>query len=375
MRILIVIYLLFHFFLGTNACTEIRVTAEDKSVIIGRTMEYSIDTFSYLIVEPVGYNHAAKLAKGCPSGGDRLSWSNKYTVTYINAWKMINVAADGLNSAGLSAGALMFPGFTKYQEVPPSKCGEAVSQTEFILWLLGNFGSVQEVRDSISSGSFPLVFGGSVLGTVFELHFSVIDKTGDAIVIEYAETGRQVYNNTLGVMTNAPPYDFHMLNLRNYVQLSKFNNGPLVLGTDEFPPTGEGSGLLGMPGDLTPPSRFVRAAVLKGFAKTPKTNTAAVNLAFHVLNSVNIPHGVITKPILQMFGDFTVWSVAKDLTNNAVYFRDYNDLTVRVVYLNNVQQEKVMAIKMFSKIAGFQNVTSDMKPLGDAREDMTHDEL
>ena len=246
-----------------------------------------------------------------------------------------------------------------------------MSQYQFTLWLLGNFGSVQEVRDAMSSGSFPLVFAGSVLGLVLELHFSVIDKTGDAIVIEYAETGRQVYNNTLGVMTNAPPYDFHMLNLRNYVQLSKFNNEPLVLGPDEFPPTGEGSGLLGMPGDLTPPSRFVRAAVLKGFAKTPKTNTAAVNLAFHVLNSVDIPHGVITKPILQMFGDFTVWSVAKDLTNNAVYFRDYNDLTVRVVYLNNVPQ-KVMKIKMFSKIGGFKDVTADMKPLGDAKEGLKH---
>ena len=80
-----------------------------------------------------------------------------------------------------------------------------------------------------------------------------------------------------------------MLNLRNYVQLSKFNNEPLVLGPVKFPPTGKGSGLLGMrmPVDLTPPSTFVRAAVLKEFARTPKTNITAVNLAFHLLNSVD----------------------------------------------------------------------------------------
>ena len=90
MRILSVIHVLFHLFLGTNAFTEIRVTAEDKSTIIDRTMEYSLDSFSYLIVEPVGYNHTAKLPEGCHSDGDHFSWSNKYTVAYVNGLEQIS---------------------------------------------------------------------------------------------------------------------------------------------------------------------------------------------------------------------------------------------------------------------------------------------
>ena len=104
-----------------------------------------------------------------------------------------------------------------------------------------------------------------------------------------------------------------MLNLRKYVQLSEFNNEPLVLGPVKSPPTGEGSGVLGMrmPVDLTPPSTFVHAAVLKEFAR-PKTNITAVNLAFHVRNSVDIPHGVISYHKVHRSGDFTVWAVAKE---------------------------------------------------------------
>ena len=95
--------------------------------------------------------------------------------------------------------------FTR-QDVPFSKCGEAIEPLQLNLWLLADFGSVQEVRESMLSESFPLVFGGSIFGIVFEMHFSVMDKTGDAIVIEYTEKRRQVYNNTLGVMmTNASP--------------------------------------------------------------------------------------------------------------------------------------------------------------------------
>lgn len=67
-----------------------------------------------------------------------------------------------------------------------------------------------------------------------------------------------------------------------------------------------------MPVDLTPPSTFVRAAVLKEFARTAKTNITAVNLAFHVRNSVDIPHGVISYHKVQRIGDFTVWAVAKE---------------------------------------------------------------
>ena len=125
-----------------------------------------------------------------------------------------------------------------------------------------------------------------------EIHYTIYDKTGAGIIIEFTNKGRTVYENTVGVCTNSPPYDFHMINLRNYVELNKTAHEALHLGGDVFTPLGQGSGLLGTPGDLTPPSRLVRAATLTHFADSVKTSDEVVNLAIHILNTVDIPHGV-----------------------------------------------------------------------------------
>ena len=94
--------------------------------------------------------------------------------------------------------------------------------------------------------SFPLVFAGKLLlDFSFDEHYSVTDKTGEGIVIEFTENGRLVHDNTVAAVTNAPPYDFPTLNLRNYVQLSEYVHEELVLGEIHFKPTGKGSGLLG----------------------------------------------------------------------------------------------------------------------------------
>lgn len=243
------------------------------------------------------------------------------------------------------------------------KCGMAISQLEFAPWLLGNFATVKEVREELKMESFPLVFDKKLLHYTFELHYSVIDKTGESIIIEFTKQGRKIRENPLGVMTNSPPYDFHMLNIRNYVQLSKYAHEDFVLGGTPFKPFGEGSGLLGMPGDLTPTSRLVPAATLANFAAPVKTGAEAVNLAFHVLNSVDIPKGVACHKKQEDFADYTSWKVAKDLKNNALYYHDYNDLTIRVVYLDNVKAGKRLKIKVETdEVGGFKDVTGDLTP-------------
>ena len=250
----------------------------------------------------------------------------------------------------------------------------AISQLEFAPWLLGNFATVMEVREALKTKSFPLVFDKKLLQYTFELHYSVIDKTGEGIIIEFTDQGRKIHENPLGVMTNSPPYDFHMLNLRNYVQLSKYPHKDFALGGTPFKPLGEGSGLLGMPGDLTPPSRLVRAATLANFASPVKTGVEAVNLAFHVLNSVDIPKGVACHEKQELVGDYTSWKVAKDLTNNALYYHDYNDLTIRVVYLENVNVDagKRLKIKVEAhEVGGFKDVTGELTSAAEA----THTEL
>ena len=365
MKLLVVVSILLHLILATKACTEIRVTAEDNSVVVGRSMEFMIDLMSNVVVEPEGHFHAALLPEQCAKYPRPLTWQNKYSIAYLDALTL-PVGSDGQNEAGLSLGALLFPGFAKYQDVPVEKCGSSVSSLEFPVWILGNFKTVQEVRDALKEDSFPLVWEQKLtkgdLEYSFELHYSIMDKTGDGIIIEFTDQGRKVHENTIGIMTNSPPYDFHMLNLRNYVQLSKFAHEPLVLGKDQFNATGQGSGLLGLPGDLTPPSRLVRAAAMVHFSDPVQTGEQAVNLAFHIMNTVDIPHGVAASHDHENMADYTSWVVVKDLTNKAMYFRNYEDLTIRVIHLDKVMPGKMLKLKVGKPIGGFVDVTHELKP-------------
>lgn len=123
MKILIVVQLLFCVFPATNACTEIRVTAEDKSVIVGRTGDLTKDMLSNVVVEPQGYSRVAAPAEGCSHHEPLLSWQNKYAVAYLDVWDQF-LPAGGMNSAGLSVSSLMISLFTKYQVLQNTHDGD-----------------------------------------------------------------------------------------------------------------------------------------------------------------------------------------------------------------------------------------------------------
>ena len=360
MNFALVVPILLELFLAIDACTEIRVTAEDKTVVVGRSMEFMIDLMSYIVVEPKDYPHTSELPKTCSRSSSAITWTNSYKIAYLDALSS-PFSGDGQNDAGLSVGALLLRGFSKYQTVPKDKCGSAISNLEFTVWILGNFATTEEVRRAWRKDSFPLMWEQPLKGNTFELHWSITDKSGDGIIIEYTEQGPKLHENTIGVVTNSPPYDFHMLNLRNYVHLSKFAHDPLVLGETTFPPTGQGNGLLGVPGDLTPPSRLVRSAAMVHFADKTKKSDEAVNLAFHIMNTVDIPRGVAASHDHEDMADYTSWIVVKDLTNKAMYFRNYEDLTVRVIHLDKVTPGKKLKIKVGTPISGFVDVTGDLQ--------------
>ena len=89
--------------------------AEDNSTVVGQTMEFMISLLSDIIVEPKGYSRTAALPANCGSHPTPLKWQHKHTIAYLNAFKL-PIGADGMNSAGLSVGFLLFPGFAKSQE-------------------------------------------------------------------------------------------------------------------------------------------------------------------------------------------------------------------------------------------------------------------
>lgn len=172
---------------------------------------------------------------------------------------------------------------------------------------------------------------------VWPTHYGVYDATGKGIVIEYTKNGLKIFDNEVGVMTNSPTYDWHITNLRNYVGLSSLQVKPVKIGDLTFAPTGQGAGLRGIPGDFTPPSRFVRAAAMIYLADPVANAQEAIVLTSHILNTVDIPLGTI-KDITRnnIAKDYSQWIVLKNLTNKEFYFRTYKNPTLAKIDLRKL---------------------------------------
>ncbi|MGZ5863691.1 MAG: linear amide C-N hydrolase, partial [Methyloceanibacter sp.] len=156
---------------------------------------------------------------------------------------------------------------------------------------------------------------------------------GKSIVIEPVD-GTLDHDAPLGVMTNAPTYDWHMSNLQNYVNLSVKDVEQIKLGPLTLPAFGAGAGLLGMPGDFTPPSRFVRAAIYSQSAAPNATADDAVLSAFHILNQFDIPEGAVENGAVgELVNEVTEWTSVADLKNSALVLQDRDDQSIHMIDL------------------------------------------
>jgi choloylglycine hydrolase len=259
---------------------------------------------------------------------------------------------DGLNEKGLAAGMFYFPGSAGYMPYAAADAGKTIAQWELGSWILENFTSVAEVKANIGN----IVVASTVFegwGFAPEAHYIVHDASGKSIVIEYVGGKLNVYDNPLGVFTNSPPFDWHMTNLRNYVNFSLTNVPPVKLGTIKLEPFGQGSGMLGLPGDFTPPSRFVRAVAFSQSVLPSKTGNDAVLEAFHILNQFDIPKGAAREHEKDEHGnilaDYTQWTAASDLKAKQYYFRSYENSQIRMVDLMKMKLDAKDIVTMSIK--------------------------
>ncbi len=240
-----------------------------------------------------------------------------------------------MNEKGLSAKVLWLPS-VGYQSVPKGKQKNALDVALVPDWILGSFSTVAEVKKNLPT---VFVWGNTLagLGSIPVLHLAVHDAQGNNMVAEWIDGKLHVYDNPLGVMTNEPPLPMQWANLRNYVNLSPWIQKTLQLDGASVSGTGNGSGLLGLPGDCTPPSRFVRVAVLKKFAYQPEKAEDAVTFARHLLDQVYVMKGISREKTADgEMADYTQWVAIEDLTNRVLYFADYNDQTLRTIDLKKL---------------------------------------
>ncbi|HCO27101.1 MAG TPA: choloylglycine hydrolase, partial [Gimesia maris] len=292
----------------SRACTGITVNPEDGSVIFGRTLEFAQDLQSNIIIVP--RNHA--FVGTAPGNRQGLQWNTKYGMVGMNAFGL-PVIADGINEKGLHVGIFYFPDYAGFQDVSEQEISRTISPVEVPLYLLGNCATVAEVAENIKQ----IKVGKTVmeeLGGIPPFHYIATDTSGNSIVLEYVDGKLNQFPNPLGVFTNSPTFDWHMTNLGNYVNLLTNNVSKIEIKKQTIKGLGQGSGMLGLPGDFTPPSRFVRAVAFSASAFPVPTARAGVLQVFHILNQFDIPkgaargdeHGKVT-------ADYTLWTAVSDL--------------------------------------------------------------
>jgi choloylglycine hydrolase len=329
---------------ATQACTDIRLKTQDNAIIIGRTLEFALDLKSNLRNSARGRNFQQQTPIGKPA----KNWTAKYGYLHLDVLD-VDMTVDGMNEAGLSFEYLYLPGETTYQDIPAGKENQAISYLNFGDWVLSNFQTVAEVRAALPE---IFVFGQKIAATqntIFPLHAAIHDASGAGIVVEFIDGKMKIYDNKIGVMTNSPTYNWHLTNLRNYLNLKPTNPQAVKADGITFAATGQGAGMVGLPGDASPPSRFVKMAIMLQTA-IPATNASeAINLAQHIINNVDIPLGFIREAQNNntFTNEYTQWTVFKDLTNKVFYYRTYGDLTLRSINLNKVNfSENAPTLKM-----------------------------
>ena len=304
------------------ACTEFVLVDGMQQSVIARTLEFGPDLQSEIRNFPKGSKFTSYLA------GDQIGmqWSATYGFLGVMAYEQFMI--DGFNEAGLSAAILWFPGAV-YKEPTLKQNSKTIAFEDFNLWVLASFATVDEVKEALASLQIwfhPIEH----FTTVPPIHISINDRKGKSIVIEFINGRVEVHDNPVRVVTNAPEFPWHLTNLRNYLNLSALNKGSISLDGLSLSPIGQGSGFVGLPGDWTPPSRFVRIALFKNFVKTAKDREENVNLAFHLLNTVDIPYGTI-QSVDGSNPDYTQWIVVKDLSGGQLYYRTYGNLNIKVL--------------------------------------------
>ena len=258
-----------------SACTGIMLRNADGSIVHGRTVEFGIPLAIDFAVVPRGYGFT-----GMTPMGEGKKWTAKYGALGAIVFGNLGIM-DGVNEKGLAI-APFIPDHGRVHADDGRQSGQ-VDVVDRLLQLDPDlFASVDEVRAAVESGEVavaPTLLPGWP-PTVQPFHWIVYDKSGKALVIEPLGGKLVVTDNPLGVLTNSPSFDWHMTNLRNYIALNPRDVPPVKIDGKTLQSFGMGAGMLGLPGDFTPPSRFVRAAVFSATASplpTPRPVSSAAS--------------------------------------------------------------------------------------------------
>ena len=236
--------------------------------------------------------------------------------------------AEAANEKGLCIAGLNFPGNAYYSpEADPEKAN--ISPFELPLWLLGQCATLSEARKLLTQTHLIHINFSDQL-PLSPLHWHIADSSG-SLVLEATREGMQVYDNPVGVLTNNPPFDFHLTNLSQYLNLSPLEAKNRFHPGLDLVPFGRGFGSIGLPGDASPASRFVRAAFLKWNSVCEPEEMPSVGHFFHLLDGVAMTQGSVEAS--GGLWDRTIYSCCINASQGVYYYKTYDNSRITAVDL------------------------------------------
>lgn len=234
--------------------------------------------------------------------------------------------ADAMNEKGLCMAGLSFPD-SRLSERIDNNIG--ISPFELIPWVLSQCADISEARALLQHTSLAEIpFSANIPLT--PLHWHIADKNG-SLVLESTTDGVRIYDDPIGVLTNSPPFPFHLTNFRQYLHLSPDYPDNITFGKTTLSPFGRGFGTIGLPGDFSPASRYVRAAYLKLNSPEVSSENELITQTLHILRNVAMPYGSVKTED----GRYELTDYSCCMSGSVYYFCGYNDSSLRAVDMSH----------------------------------------
>lgn len=307
-------------------CTAI--TYKTKDTYFGRTLDYEFSYGDEVVITPRNYAFNFKNVKKISSHYAIIGMAHvmdDYPLYY-----------EAINEMGLGIAGLNFVGNAFYNNVTDEF--DNIAQYELIPWILCQCKSVDEAvllinKINITNQPFNNL-------PVASLHWIISDKE-KTITIESVKDKIKIYDNKVGVLTNNPPFDIQMLMLNNYMNLS--NETPICRfsGNVDFKPYSRGMGAIGLPGDLSSQSRFVRACFVKSNSISKDDELSSVSQFFHILNSVDQQRGCCK---VNDSYEITIYTSCCNLNKGIYYYTTYDNHQINKIDMHkeNLDSDKLI---------------------------------
>lgn len=319
-----------------TACTGITLRTIAHAPITARTIEWAAEPLNMMyVVVPRGFKHKSILPDGSTKG---MRYQSKYGYVGISV-EDERFVMEGINEVGLNAGLFYFPQYGEYPSYDAALSSSTISDMQLVAWILASFATIDELLEQLN-----MVRVVGIDPRASTVHWRVTDSSGRQVVLEIIDQQMIVHENPLGVLTNSPSLSWHLTNLNNYVNLQSGSINRHAIGRLELRAFGGGSGLHGVPGDMTPPSRFVRAALLQSTAPILDNEEQTVVQAFHILNNFDIPVGIqfSDAELAPDMPSATQITVAIDIRNGRLYYRTMYNATIRCLDLHMVNFDQIV---------------------------------